>query len=123
MPAPGSRALGAFAIGTPAILGDVDERDSAPPPHRDPPALLPPSAARLGGFAALALLGALEWQRMVQGLSAGHALLWVLAGVAAAAAVLWSDRPRRYRGTATLVVAALALLGAYVVAGLDLNLL
>ena len=106
-----------------AMLGGVDERASAPPPHRRPPALLPASAARLGGFAALALLGALQWQRMLHGLSSGHAFLWVLVAVAAAAAVLWADRPRRFRGTATLVVAALALLAAYVAAGLDLNLL
>ena len=58
----------------------------APRTHRRPPALLPPSVARLGGFAALALLGALQWQRMVAGLSSGHALLWVLVAVAAAAA-------------------------------------
>src|SRR5918995_4921239 len=123
MPAPGSRALGAFAICTPAILGDVDETDSAPPPHRDPPALLPASAARLGGFAALALLGALQWQRMIEGLPSGHALLWVLVAVLAAAGVLWADRQRPFRGTATLVVAALALLAAYLAAGLDLDLL
>jgi len=105
------------------MLGGVDERASAPPPHRRPPALLPASAARLGGFAALALLGALQWQRMLHGLSSGHAFLWVLVAVAAAAAVLWADRPRRFRGTATLLVAALALLAAYAAAGLDLNLL
>jgi transglutaminase-like putative cysteine protease len=119
----GGRALGAGTIVAPAILGGVDERDSAPPPHRDPPALLPPSAARLGGFAALALLGALQWQRMVDGLSSGHAFLWVLVAAAAAAAVLWADRPRRFRGTATLAVAVLALLAAYMAAGLDLDLL
>jgi len=85
--------------------------------------LLPPSAARLGGFAALALLGALQWQRMIDGLSSGHAFLWVLVAVLAAAAVLWADRPRRFQGTATIVVALLALLAAYVAAGLDLNLL
>jgi transglutaminase-like putative cysteine protease len=84
---------------------------------------LPPSAARLGGFAALALLGALQWQRMIEGLSSGRALLWVLVAVAAAVAVLWADRRRRFRGTATLAVATLALLAAYVAAGLDLDLL
>jgi protein-glutamine gamma-glutamyltransferase len=107
-----------------AILGAVEESPTAPPPsHRRPPALLPPSAARLGGFAALALLGALQWQRMIEGLSSGRAFLWVLVAVAAAAGVLWADRRRRFRGTATLAVAALSLVGAYVAAGLDLDLL
>jgi protein-glutamine gamma-glutamyltransferase len=99
------------------------EETPAAPPHRRPPALLPPSAARLGGFAALALLGALQWQRMIHGLSAGRAILWVLVAVAAAAAVLWADRRTRFRGTATLAVAALALVAAYAAAGLDLALL
>ena len=75
------------------------EKATAPPPHRRPPALLPPSTARLGGFAALALLGALQWQRMVVDLSAGRAVLWVLVAVAAAVGVLWADRLTRLRGT------------------------
>ena len=62
-----------------AILGDV-EKATAPPPHRRPPALLPPSAARLGGFAALALLGALQWQRMVVDSRPGRRSLWVMVG-------------------------------------------
>ncbi|HTE62098.1 MAG TPA: transglutaminase domain-containing protein, partial [Solirubrobacteraceae bacterium] len=101
----------------------MDERAIAPPPHRRPPALLPPSAARLGGFAALALLGGLQWQRMIHGLSSGHAVLWVLVAVGAAAAVLWADGRRRFRGTAMVAVAALALVAAYLAAGLDLALL
>jgi transglutaminase-like putative cysteine protease len=102
----------------------VEETSAAPSqPPRRPPALLPPSAARLGGFAALALLGALEWQRMIHGLSSGHALLWVLVAVGAAVAVVWADRRPRFRGTATLAVAALALIAAYLAAGLDLGLL
>jgi transglutaminase-like putative cysteine protease len=99
------------------------EKATAPPPHRRPPALLPPSIARLGGFAALALLGALQWQRMVVDLSAGHAVLWVAVAVAAAVGVLWADRLSRLRGTATLTVAALALLAAYASSGLSLSLL
>ena len=91
--------------------------------HRRPPALLPPSIARLGGFAALALLGALQWQRMVAGLSSGHALLWVLVAVAAAAAVLWADRLRRLRGPVTIAVIPLALLAAYASSGIALVLL
>ncbi len=102
------------------MLGGVDERATA---QRRPPALLPPSIARLGGFAALALLGALQWQRMVEGLSAGHAFLWVLVGVAAATAVLWADRLRRGRGPATIAVVPLALLAAYASSGLGLVLL
>ena len=34
---------------------------------------------------------------MVDGLSLGHALLWVLVAVAAAVAVLWADALRRWR--------------------------
>ncbi len=91
--------------------------------HRRPPALLPPSIARLGGFAALALLGALQWQRMVAGLSSGHAVLWVLVAVAAAAAVLWADRLRRLRGPVTIAIIPLALLAAYASSGIALVLL
>jgi protein-glutamine gamma-glutamyltransferase len=91
--------------------------------HRRPPALLPPSVARLGGFAALALLGALQWQRMVGGLSSGRALVWVLVAVAAAAAVMRADRLRRLRGPATLAVVPLALFAAYAASGLPLVLL
>ena len=40
-------------------------------------ALLPQSVARLVGLAALAAVGALEWQRLVGGLGSGRALLWV----------------------------------------------
>jgi protein-glutamine gamma-glutamyltransferase len=101
----------------------VDERVTAPPPRRHPPALLPPSAARLGGFAALALLGALQWIRMIEGLPAGHAFLWVLVALCAAVAVLWADGRRRLRATATLGAAALSLVAAYVAAGMDLDLL
>jgi transglutaminase-like putative cysteine protease len=99
----------------------VDERATAP--HRRPPALLPPSIARLGGFAALALLGALQWQRMVADLPATRALLWVLVAVAAAAAVLWADRLARRRAAATLSIVPLALLAAYLSSGLELALL
>ena len=101
----------------------MEERPPAQPAHRRPPALLPPSVARLGGFAALALLGALQWQRMVADLSSGRALLWVLVAVAAGAGILWADRRTRRRGGATLVVAALGLLAAYASSGLELRLL
>ena len=76
----------------PVPLG-VQEPGIAPPPspHRRPPALLPPATARLAGFAALALLGALQWQRMVDTLTWGDALLWVLVAVLAAVGILWAD--------------------------------
>jgi hypothetical protein len=75
--------------------------------------------ARLTGFAALAALGALEWQRMIGGLSSARALLWVLAAIAAAVAVLLARRRRL-----PLVLAAVGgvLLG-YVVSGAPVALL
>jgi transglutaminase-like putative cysteine protease len=79
--------------------------------------------ARLGAFATLALLGALQWQRMAVDLSAGDAVLWVLVAVAAAAALLWADRPRRWRAALTIAVVPLALLAAYATSGLSLALL
>jgi transglutaminase-like putative cysteine protease len=88
---------------------------------RAPDALVPVWAARLVGFAALAALGALQWQRMVDGLSSGRALLWVAAAVAAGAAVLACDRlPWRQRGIGTLLVAVLALIAALAVSGIEL---
>jgi protein-glutamine gamma-glutamyltransferase len=99
------------------------EQATAPTSHRRPPALLPPSIARLGGFAALALLGALQWQRMVADMSAGSAVLWVVVAVAAAVGIMWADRAPRWRGTATLGVAALSLFAAYAASGLALKYL
>jgi transglutaminase-like putative cysteine protease len=93
-------------------------------PDRGPAALLPVWAARLLGFAALASLGGLQWQRMVEGLSSGRALLWVAAATTAAAAVLACDRlPERVRGIGTIGVAAAGLLAAVVVSGIELDLL
>ena len=92
--------------------------------EKGPVALVPIRVARLVGFAALASLGALEWQRMVAGLSSARALLWVAAATAAAAAVFACDRlPRRWRGPGTVLVAALSLLAALVVSGISLDLL
>jgi protein-glutamine gamma-glutamyltransferase len=89
--------------------------------ERGPDALVPIWAARLVGFAALASLGALQWQRMVEGLSSGRALLWVACAVAAGAAVFACDRLSwRRRGIGTLVVAVLALIGALAVSGVEL---
>ncbi len=92
-------------------------------PDRRPAALLPVGVARLVGYAALAVLGALEWKRMVAGVPAGDALLWVLVGVLLSAAVLLCDRvPARWSGAATVAVGALALPAAWLAAGLDLGL-
>ena len=98
---------------------------STVPPHdKGPDALVPVWVARLVGFAALASLGALQWQRMVAGLSSGRALLWVAAATASAAAVLACDRvPARRRGAATIAVAVLGLLLAVVVSGIELDYL
>ena len=57
-------------------------------------ALLPQWAARLIGFAALGVIGALEWQRLVGGLSDGRALVWVIAAVGASLGVLAAGRAR-----------------------------
>jgi hypothetical protein len=94
------------------------------PPDRGPDALLPVWAARLLGFAALGSLAALEWQRLVEGMSAGRALLWVAVAVAAGAAVLACDRlPLRWQGVATIAAAALGMFAAVLVSGLDLEYL
>ena len=89
-----------------------------------PSALVPVWAARLVGFAALASLGALQWQRMVEGLGSGRALLWVLVATAAGAGVLACGRlARRRQAVGVLGVAALGLVAAVVVSGLELALL
>ena len=86
--------------------------------------MLPLGAARLLSFAALASLGALEWQRMVEGLSSGRALLWVVAATVAGAAVLACDRlPIRFQAVATAGAAAGGLLLAVIVSGIELDLL
>ena len=92
--------------------------------ERGPAALLPLWAARLVGFAALGALGALEWQRLIGGLSSGRALLWVLGALAAGAAVVACDRLPARRRTAGLVgVAALAVVVAFALSGAPLGLL
>jgi transglutaminase-like putative cysteine protease len=92
--------------------------------ERGPDALLPLWAARLLGFAALASLGALEWQRMIAGLSSGRALLWVAAATAAGALVIASERvPTRWYTLALPAVTAAGLVAAIVVSGIDLEYL
>jgi transglutaminase-like putative cysteine protease len=90
------------------------------PPAR---ALLPPWLARLTGFAALAALGALEWQRMVGGLSSGRALLWLLAALAVAVVLVLAGRAsgRRRRLLAFGAVGGGAI-AAFAVSGIDLAL-
>jgi protein-glutamine gamma-glutamyltransferase len=92
--------------------------------ERGPDPLLPLSAARLLGFAALASLGALEWQRMVAGLSSGGALAWVGAATGAGALVLACDRlPARWRGAGMIAAAAVGVVAAVAVSGIPLDLL
>jgi transglutaminase-like putative cysteine protease len=91
---------------------------------RRPRALLPAATARLSVFVLLAGVGALEWARMVDGLSAARALGWVLAGLAAGVAVLLADSAReRLRGPLTLLATLGGLFAAFAVSGLDLGLL
>jgi hypothetical protein len=95
--------------------------DTDPPPTGS---LLAPAVARLAGFAALAALGALEWQRMVGGLPSGRALLWLLAALVVAVALVVASGRRvgRRRLALSVVVAGGAAL-AVVVSGMDLGLL
>jgi protein-glutamine gamma-glutamyltransferase len=92
--------------------------------ERGPEALVPVWVARLVGFAALASLGALQWQRLVEGLSSGRALLWVVSATAAGAAVIACDHVRlRWQPWATIGVAMVAVLAALAVSGIPLDYL
>jgi protein-glutamine gamma-glutamyltransferase len=92
--------------------------------ERGPDALLPLWAARLLGFAALASLGALEWQRMVAGLSSGRALAWVASATAAGALVIACERlPARVRGVGVIAAAVAGVVAAIAVSGIPLELL
>lgn len=88
-------------------------------------ALLPQPVARLCGLGALALIGSLEWQRMVEGLSAGRALLWVLAALAAAAGVLAAERVPEgwWRVAALPAVALVAMFVGFWMSGAGLEML
>jgi transglutaminase-like putative cysteine protease len=80
--------------------------------------------ARLGGLAALALVGALEWQRMAQGLTAGRAVVWVVVAVAVAVALLAARRLQgRAAAWAPLGVTLAGLLAAFAASPLELRLL
>jgi transglutaminase-like putative cysteine protease len=85
---------------------------------------MPAWAARLAGFAGLACLGALEWHRMVSGAGLGRALLWVLAAVATACAVIAAERLTGRRRRAAVAAAAVGgLLLAYAVSGAEVRML
>ena len=82
--------------------------------------MFPAWAARLAGFTGLVLLGALQWQRMVGGLSSFRALLWAIVAVLAALGILWADTRARRPSLATVGVALGSLFAAYAVSGLAL---
>jgi transglutaminase-like putative cysteine protease len=93
-------------------------------PSKAPAALLPAPLARTLGFALLALLGAAEWARMIEGGGVLMALPWVLAAVLAgetvgAAASL--SPPLRVPAAVLAAVAGLVL--AALVSGLEPRLL
>ena len=81
--------------------------------------------ARLVGLTALGALGALQWQRLIGGLSSGRALLWVLVAVLAALGVLASERVTnpRLRVLALPVVTLAALFFGYWLSGAGLDFL
>ena len=88
-------------------------------------ALVPQWAARLIGFAALGVIGALEWQRLVGGLSDGRALLWVIAAVGAALGILAAGRaPLGWPRAGALAGAVLfGLVGGYLASRTPLHYL
>ena len=100
-------------------------RDRSRPASR---ALLPQWGARLFGLAALSTIGALQWQRLVEGLSTTRVLLWVLAAVGSALAILAVTAPPRrgwrlgvrLRAFALVFVVGAAFLAGYLLAGLEL---
>src|SRR5687768_6912111 len=89
---------------------------------RVPAALMPAAAARLGGLAVLLLVGALQWQRMVEGLGLGRVLLWAAVAVLAGAALVAAGRLRRHQEGATVAAALVALLASAAVSGIPLQL-
>ena len=90
--------------------------------HRPARPLLPPPAARLAGFAALALLGALEWRRLIEAPAAGQALLWVAIATLTGLAIVACERvtPRR-RSLAVAGVAMAGVAAALVASGVPLD--
>ena len=95
---------------------------SQPDDQRPAGALLPLPLARLAGFAALAVLGALEWQGMVAAPGHARALLWVAIACLAALAVVACDRlPERRRAGALSLVGATAIVAACAASGIPLE--
>lgn len=91
---------------------------------RHPARLLPAPVARLAGFAALAALGAMQWTRMVAGLSAGRGLLWAALACVIGMVVVACDRlSGRRRALGLVGVAAAGALAGFAVSGLDVGLL
>jgi hypothetical protein len=91
---------------------------------RRPAALLPAPLARTLGFTLLALLGATEWSRMLEGGGLADVLPWVLAAVLVGETVGAAGRlPARLRGPGAALATALGLLLATLVSGLEPRLL
>src|SRR5690348_17003403 len=89
-----------------------------------PAALMPQWAARLLGFAALALVAALEWRRLIAHMGSSRAVAWVIVATAAGGAVVAASRVRgRRRGLVLVAVAVGALVAGYLVSGADPTLL
>jgi hypothetical protein len=80
--------------------------------HRPARALLPAPVARLAGFAALALLGALEWVRLLEAPGGGRALAWVAIATLTGAAVVACERVTPRRRSLAVTAVALAGVGA-----------
>ena len=89
-----------------------------------PAALLPTPLARTVGFALLALLGAAEWARMIEGGGVADAIPWVLAAVLVGETVgAAGSLPARLRLPGALLAAAAGLVLAALVSGLEPRLL
>jgi transglutaminase-like putative cysteine protease len=80
---------------------------------------VPVPAARLAGYALLAVVGSLQWVRYVEGASAARAIAWAAAGTATGALVIAARGRGLLLAAAALVGAALALAAS----GLDLTYL
>src|SRR3954462_10675868 len=85
---------------------------------------MPQWATRLLGFAALALVAALEWRRLIAHMGPGRAVAWGIVATAAGGAVVAASRLQgRRRGLALVAAVVGALLAGYLVSGADPALL
>lgn len=92
--------------------------------ERQPAALLSEPLSRTLGFGLLALLGAAEWWRMIDGADLLGALGWVCAGILVAEAVrAAAGVPTRWRSLAAGLATALGLVLSALVSGLEPRLL